>query len=145
MVSDITKVAIFKIHLQAMQALFYYKLKTCVPSKLIITAIQLYFIGESFRNVKQFLELQGVKMSHVAVYKWIRKYVSVMQNYPKKIKPNVGDVWRTHEIFVKVKGDMKYLCALMDIIKLLILDDDKYISKNYSLLVGKKIKKSSKS
>jgi len=86
-----------------------------------------------------------VKMSHVAVYKWIRKYVSVMQNYPKKIKPNVGDVWRTHEIFVKVKGDMKYLYALMDIIKLLILDDDKYISKNYSLLVGKKIKKSSKS
>jgi putative transposase len=115
------------------------------PSKLIITAIQLYFIGESFRNVKQFLELQGVKMSHVAVYKWIRKYVSVIQNYPKKIKPNVGDAWRTHEIFVKVKGDMKYLYELMDIIKLLILDDDKYISKNYSLLVGKKIKKSSKS
>jgi len=75
----------------------------------------------------------------------IRKYVSVMQNNPKKIKSNVGDAWRTHEIFVKVKGDMKYLCALMDIIKLLILDDDKYISKNYSLLVGKKIKKSSKS
>lgn len=84
-------------------------------------------------------------MSHVAVYKWIRKYVSVMQNYPKKIKPNVGDAWITHEIFVKVKGDMIYLYALMDIIKLLILDDDKYISKNYSLLVGKKIKKSSKS
>jgi hypothetical protein len=40
---------------------------------------------------------------------------------------------------------MKYLYALMDIIKLLILGDDKYISKNYSLLVGKKIKKSSKS
>ena len=80
-------------------------------------------------------------MSHAAVYKWTRKYVSVMQNYPKKIKPNVGDAWRTYEIFVKVRGDMK----LMDIINLLILDDDKYISKNYSLLVGKKIKKSSKS
>ena len=43
--------------------------------QMITTAIQLYFTGESFRNVKRFLELQGVKMSHVAVYKWIRKNV----------------------------------------------------------------------
>jgi len=69
MVSDITKVAIFKIQLQAMQALFYYKLKTCVPLKVDNNSKQLYFIGESFRNVKQLLELQGVKISHVVVYK----------------------------------------------------------------------------
>jgi len=43
-------------------------------------------------------------MSHVAVYKWIRKYVSVIQNYPKKIKPNVGDAWRTHEIPLCIDG-----------------------------------------
>jgi transposase-like protein len=46
--------------------------------QMITTAMQLYFTGESFRNVKQFLKLQGVKMSHVAVYKWIRKYVGLM-------------------------------------------------------------------
>lgn len=82
--------------------------------QMITTAMQLYFTGESFRNVKQFLKLQGVKMSHVAVYKWIRKYVGLMENYLDKIKPNVGDAWRTDELFVKVKGDMKYLYALMD-------------------------------
>jgi transposase-like protein len=53
-------------------------------------------------------------MSHVAVYKWIKKYVGLMQNYLDKIKPNVGDAWRTDELFLKVKGDMKYLYALMD-------------------------------
>ena len=37
-----------------------------------------------------------------------------MENYLEKIKPNVGDAWRTDELFVKVKGDMKYLYALMD-------------------------------
>jgi transposase-like protein len=37
-----------------------------------------------------------------------------MQNYPEKIKPNVGDAWRTDEIFVKVKGDMKCIYVLMD-------------------------------
>ena len=28
--------------------------------------------------------------------------------------PNVGDTWRADELYVKVKGDMKYLFALMD-------------------------------
>jgi putative transposase len=59
------------------------------------------------------LELQGVKMSHVAVYKWIKKYVSLMEKY-RENKPNVGDAWRTDELFLKVKGNMKYLYALMD-------------------------------
>jgi putative transposase len=37
-----------------------------------------------------------------------------MQNYTEKIKSNVGDARRTDELFLKVKGDMKYLYALMD-------------------------------
>jgi transposase-like protein len=37
--------------------------------QIITEAIQLYFSGESFRNVKQFLRLQSVNISHVAVYK----------------------------------------------------------------------------
>jgi transposase-like protein len=28
--------------------------------------------------------------------------------------PVGGDEWRTDELFVKIKGDMKYLYALMD-------------------------------
>jgi len=67
--------------------------------QMITTAMQLYFTGESFRNVKRFLDLQGVKMSHVAVFKWIRKYVSLMNGYLEKVKPNVGDAWRTDELF----------------------------------------------
>ena len=76
--------------------------------------MQLYFTGESFRNVQKFLKLQGVKMSHVAVYKWIRKYIGLMQGYLEQIKPNVGEAWRTDELFLKVRGSMKYLYALMD-------------------------------
>ena len=36
---------------------------------MMTSAMQLYFTGESFRNVKQFLKLHGVKMSHI--YKWL--------------------------------------------------------------------------
>jgi transposase-like protein len=37
-----------------------------------------------------------------------------MQSYVEKLKPNVGDVWRADELWPKIKGDMKYLFALMD-------------------------------
>jgi putative transposase len=80
----------------------------------ITSAIQLYFTGESFRNIKQFLKLQGVNISHVTVYKWLGRYISLMNKYLEKIKPNVGQAWRTDELYLKVKGNTKYLYALMD-------------------------------
>ncbi len=80
----------------------------------ITSAIQLYFSGESLRNVMKSLRLLGVEVSHQTVYNWIRKYVSLMNAYVEKIVPNVSDIWRADELYVKIKGDMKYLFALMD-------------------------------
>jgi transposase-like protein len=85
-----------------------------VSPQAITSSMQLYFSGESLRNVQKFLRLQGIKVSHVAVLKWINKYVSLMKTYVDKITPNVSDVWRADELYVKIKGDMKYLFALMD-------------------------------
>ncbi len=82
--------------------------------EVITQAMQLYFTGESLRNVQKFLRMQGVKVSHVAVLKWIRKYVGLMEKYLSHIQPNVSDTWRTDELYVKMKGDMKYLFAMMD-------------------------------
>ncbi len=82
--------------------------------QVITSAMQLYFTGESLRNVQKFLLLQGVNVGHVTVYRWIQKYVSLMQNYVEKITPNVSDKWRTDELFLKIKGDRKYLFAVMD-------------------------------
>jgi putative transposase len=82
--------------------------------QVITSAMQLYFTGESFRNVQKFLRLQGVKVSHVAVYKWITKYVELMEKYLDKIVPNVSDTWRADELWMKFKGDMKYVFAIMD-------------------------------
>ena len=82
--------------------------------RAITSAMQLYFSGESLRNTQKFLGLQGVQVSHVAVLKWIRKYVALMQGYLEKITPQVSDTWRADELFLKVKGNTKYLYALMD-------------------------------
>jgi len=82
--------------------------------QIITSAMQLYFTGESLRNVQKFLKLQGVNVSHVSVYKWIRKYVRLMEKYLDQIKPQVSDTWRADELYLKVKGNMKYLFAMMD-------------------------------
>ena len=50
----------------------------------------------------------------MTVYRWIRKYVKLMENYLEKIKPQVSDVWRTDEMYLKVSRNLKYLYAIMD-------------------------------
>jgi transposase-like protein len=44
---------------------------------------------------------------------WIKKYSALMEKYLDKITPNVSDTWRADEVFLKVKGNLKYLYALM--------------------------------
>jgi transposase-like protein len=80
----------------------------------ITSAMQLYFSGESLRNTMRSLKLLGVEVSYRTVLNWIRKYTKLMQTYVETITPNVGDAWRADEIYIKVKGDMKYLFAMMD-------------------------------
>jgi|SRR5271157_529230 len=83
-------------------------------TQVITSAMQLYFTGESLRNVEKFLKLQGVKVSHVTVLRWIRQYVTLMNAHLEQIQPNVSDTWRADELYVKIKGDLKYLFAVMD-------------------------------
>jgi len=85
-----------------------------VSPQAITSAMQLYFTGESLRNVQKFLKLQGVKVSHVAIYKWIAKYTALMQRYLGQITPKVSDTWRADEMWLRIKGNPKYLYALMD-------------------------------
>ncbi|MGI0045841.1 MAG: DDE-type integrase/transposase/recombinase [Nitrosotalea sp.] len=82
--------------------------------QVITSAMQLYFTGESLRNVQKFLELQGIQITHKTVWNWIRKYVNLMESYLDQIVPQVGDKWRADELYLKVKGNTKYLYALMD-------------------------------
>jgi transposase-like protein len=80
----------------------------------ITTAMQLYFSGESLRKTAESLKLIGMDITHQTIYNWIQKYIKLMGKYLEQIKPNVSTAWRTDELFLKIKGDMKYLYALMD-------------------------------
>ncbi|MEM3062870.1 MAG: IS6 family transposase [Nitrososphaerota archaeon] len=82
--------------------------------QVITSAMQLYFTGESLRNVQRFLELQGVKVTHKTVWNWIGKYVKLMDKYLSNFKPQVSDKWRADEMWLKINGNRKYLFAMMD-------------------------------
>lgn len=43
--------------------------------------MQLYFMGESLRNVQKFIRQQGVNVAHSTVYKWIKKYTELMKDH----------------------------------------------------------------
>ena len=75
--------------------------------------MQLYFSGESLRNVAHSLKLIGMDVSHQTIYNWIEKYTGLMEKYSIKF-PKVSTSWRTDELYLKVKGNTKYLYALMD-------------------------------
>jgi transposase-like protein len=80
----------------------------------ITTAMQLYFSGESLRNTARSLRLMGVQVSHQTIWNWIQKYTGLMEKYLDKITPQVSDTWRADELYVKIRGNMKYVFAMMD-------------------------------
>ena len=80
----------------------------------ITTAMQLYFSGESLRNTARSLRLIGAQVSHQTIYRWIAKYTELMSKYLDKITPQVSRYLGYRRMFLKVKGNMKYLYAMMD-------------------------------
>ena len=82
--------------------------------QVITSAMQLYFTGESLRGVQKFIRLQGINVNHTTIYRWIKKYVKMMDNYLSTITPQVGEKWHADEVWIKIKGDKKYLFAMMD-------------------------------
>ncbi|MDV3294007.1 MAG: DDE-type integrase/transposase/recombinase [Nitrososphaerales archaeon] len=82
--------------------------------QVITSAMTLYFTGESFRGVSRFLKLQGVKFSQQSVWNWVEKYTRLMEDYLEQIRPQLSDTWRTDEMYVKFKGNMRHLFGMMD-------------------------------
>lgn len=80
----------------------------------ITMAMNLYFNGESSRKTAQSLTLTGIKVSHVTIQSWNKKYVELMDAYLDVITPQVGEQWRTDELYLKIRGDRKYLFAMLD-------------------------------
>lgn len=83
--------------------------------KTVTLAMDLYFKGVSLRKIVDHLkQFYNIKVSQVAVFKWIRKYTELMKEYVDGLTPELSGVWHTDEMKVKVDGDYQWLWNLMD-------------------------------
>jgi transposase-like protein len=78
--------------------------------QVITVALDLFFKGISLRKIVDHLEqFYGVKVTHVAVFKWIKKYVKLMKDYVDSLVPNVSGIWHSDEMTLNVNGELKWL------------------------------------
>ena len=50
----------------------------------------------------------------MTVMRWATEYARLMEQYADTIIPHVGEQWRTDEVFISVKGNPRYIFAMLD-------------------------------
>jgi transposase-like protein/predicted RNA-binding Zn-ribbon protein involved in translation (DUF1610 family) len=83
--------------------------------KIVTLALDLYFKGISYRKIVDHLkQFYSIKVSHVAVIKWIRKYTKLMKQYTDGLTPETSGIWHTDEMAINIKGQYNWLWNVMD-------------------------------
>ena len=102
-----------RIHRANSKSWLGFEKKRATPEQMT-TAVDLVFSGLSTRKVAASLKMAGRDISSVTVYKWADQYGKLMDKYLDRITPQVGKSWRTNEICLKIRGNRKYLFAMLD-------------------------------
>lgn len=87
--------------------------KHATPEQITM-AVDLVFSGLSTRKTAFTLKGMSVKVTHQTVLSWATEYSRLMDRFMDKIQPQVGEKWRTDEMYLKIKGERKYLFAMLD-------------------------------
>lgn len=87
----------------------------CYDSKIVATTLDLYFKGVSLRKISDHLkQFYGLKVNFSTVYRWIERYTDIIESYVATLEPDLGNIWHTDEMKLKVKGDWFWLWNVMD-------------------------------
>ena len=77
-------------------------------------ALNMFFNGESLRDVADSLELLGQKVTRKTVANWIKRFVTEIHDYVQMLSPQLSEDWQADEIFIKFLGKTNYVYSLMD-------------------------------
>jgi putative transposase len=73
--------------------------------QIITIALDLYFKGISIRSIVDHLnQFYNVEVSHVAIYKWIKKYIAMMKKYIDQLVPRVSGIWHSDEMTLNIRN-----------------------------------------
>lgn len=89
------------------------------PVHLIITVLTMFFIGkDSTRNISFILnQLYNVKISHVTIADWCKKFAPILDNISLKLMPSMdfnSDEWHADETVIKINGQKYCIWFIID-------------------------------
>ena len=82
----------------------------------------MFYKGASLRKITQHVaQFYGLKVTHVAILKWVRKFSELIDNYVSTLRPQLSGVWNCDEMKTKmaheeaINGERFYwLCNALD-------------------------------
>jgi len=89
--------------------------KMRTESRIVSTAIDLYYEGLSVRKVQTQIEkIFGVHVSQVTIWKWIMKYANLVSEFVETLKPKLVGIYKVDETAIKCKGLQKWFWEIID-------------------------------
>jgi len=82
---------------------------------LIVVAADLYFKGLSYRMIADHLRMvYAAGVSYSTVYRWVRRFISLLKVLAEHIELKPGKVWHVDETEIKVSGKTRYVWNVID-------------------------------
>jgi len=87
----------------------------CYDPRIVATTLDLYFKGVSLRKIEDHLgQFYGLDVDHSTIHRWIGKYTDIIEAYVATLEPEVGNIWHTDEMKLKIGGEWRWLWNTMD-------------------------------
>src|SRR3954452_20714877 len=63
----------------------------------------------SLRHLEQMMTERGISVDHSTVHRWALKLLPMLEKAFRRGKRAVGSSWRMDEMYIRVRGEWKYL------------------------------------
>ena len=80
----------------------------------VTIAVEVFFAGLSSRKTATTLTNAGCPVTYKTIQNWGRRFGGMMEQYLDLLRPHLGEAWRTDELYLRIRGDRKYLFAMLD-------------------------------
>jgi len=85
------------------------------PQEIIGHAVWLYHrFSLSLRDVEDLLAERGIRVSYESVRLWCNRFGPEYARALKKRQGRLGDTWYLDEMFIKIRGELRYLWRAVD-------------------------------
>jgi len=83
--------------------------------EMVTVTLDLYFKGVSLRKISDHIDqIYKVKIGKSTIHRWIMTYMDKINGYVNTLTPEVGGMWHTDEMAIKVNGGWEWLWNTID-------------------------------